>query len=76
MITMDYVSADHTCKSINVIDLHSLYHKKPCSGTVPTALSSVLKATTTIISYIPTLTSIQIIPSIYISTRQYSILRK
>ena len=28
MITMDYISSDHTCKSIKVKDLNSLYHKK------------------------------------------------
>lgn len=28
MITMDYISSDHTQKSIKVKDLNSLYHKK------------------------------------------------
>lgn len=28
MITMDYISSDHSQKSIKVTDLNSLYHKK------------------------------------------------
>jgi hypothetical protein len=28
MITMDYISSNNKPQSINVIDLHSLYHKK------------------------------------------------
>lgn len=32
MITMDYISSDHTQKSIKVIDLYSLYHQKSLDG--------------------------------------------